>query len=254
MIRSEVIGSIGHVVFDRASSKNAFAYDMYGQFAQVLKDLDQNEEVVVIVVTAEGKDFCAGNDIEVFLSADKGALDMLADPEHSPPARAVRALCTLRKPLLGAVEGRAIGFGATLLLHFDYVVMAEDGVLLYPFVDLGLVPEAGSSLLLARQLGQRKAAELLLASDPIPAPTAFELGLVSQLVAPGSAAAKIMKVAERWSKRPARALVDTKALIRGGDEELQRQIAEEFRLMAASLKEPDTQARLAALLQPAGNR
>lgn len=152
---------------------------MYGAFADALTAFDQNADVGAIMSSGEGSDFCAGNDLGDFLSGEPIDRDMLADPERSEPARAVHALVDMRKPVLAAVEGRAIGFGATMLLHADYVAMSDAGFLLYPFLDIGILPEAGSSVLLARQVGQRKAAELLLDAGPIPAASAVSLGLAS---------------------------------------------------------------------------
>ncbi|MEM9529359.1 MAG: enoyl-CoA hydratase-related protein [Pseudomonadota bacterium] len=242
----ETAEGVGRIIFDRERQKNAFALEMYAGYAAALSELDQNDQVMVIVVSGEGADFCAGNDLEDFIDPEF-ELETFGDPAHSAPARAVHALANLGKPLLGAVEGWAIGFGATMLLHFDYVALAENSQLLYPFVDIGIVPEAGASVLLGAQVGRRKAIEMLLDPKPVPSAKALELGLASTQTPAGEALTHVLEVAQRWAARPVPAMTRAKALLKGDVDALRQRIDEEFRQMGASLLEPSTQQRLRAM-------
>src|SRR5579872_2687284 len=164
---------------DRPSKKNALTFVMYEALAAALRDAQSDSAVRALLLTASGDAFCAGNDIADFLA---GKADDLAS---APPMRFVRALVANDKPLVAAVNGPAVGVGATMLLHCDLVYASEKATLSMPFVSLGLVPEAASSALLPARVGAAVASEMLLLGSVLDATRARELRLVNRVV-PGA--------------------------------------------------------------------
>src|SRR5689334_12486491 len=136
---------------DRAEKKNALTLAMYTALSDALGEADAREDIRCVLIAGHPSGFCAGNDLNDFLQmAETGALG-------APIVRFLHALARCRTPLVAAVAGQAVGVGATMLLHCDYVVAADDAVFSTPFVTLGLAPEAGSSLLMPRLMGHARA-------------------------------------------------------------------------------------------------
>ena len=234
--------------FARAEKKNAFTEQMYLDFAQQLRNFDADDSVKVIVICGEGGDFSSGNDLSHFLSLRDIDPQSVADPERSPPAIAVDALIHLDTPVVAAVEGCAVGFGATMLLHFDRVVMAEGAYLLYPFSNIGAVPEACCSLLLPKIVGSLRARKLLLDPQPIQAEQAASLGLATDTCAHGQALASAMTIAQAMCARSANSLRASKRLLRGDTQALVTCAREEFESFAECLKTPEAQQALKEIL------
>lgn len=249
MITTEEIGKVGLVTLDRPETRNALNRAMYSDLARALRTYDARDDVAVIVVRGAGGHFSSGNDVHGFLSEEPIDARTMSDPEASPAADAVHALVELDTPLLGAVEGSAIGFGATMLLHFDRIVMGKGAYLLYPFVDLGVVPEAGSSILLARAVGDFAARRLLLDPARIPAEEAVRLGLATDVCEDGEALATTMEVAQRMSTKSLLAMRATKQLLRTDREGLADQVHREFEAFATCLSSDDTKGRLQSLAE-----
>jgi enoyl-CoA hydratase/carnithine racemase len=192
----------------RPAKRNAITSAMYAALADALRAADADEDVRVVVLTGSGGSFTAGNDL-----ADMAANPPLGD--DAPPVRFLAALSTLRPVLVAAVDGPAIGVGTTVLPHCDLVYATVTSTFRLPFVNLGLVPEAASTLLLPRLVGTQKAAELTLFGEPFDAAEAHRLGLVTALTP--DAAALTALVAERASTlaaKPAEAVRETKRLLR----------------------------------------
>jgi enoyl-CoA hydratase/carnithine racemase len=160
----------------------------------------------------------------------------------------LRTLATFEKPLIAAVHGPTVGIGVTMLLHCDLVVAAQGTQLIMPFVALGLVPEAGSSLLLPRLLGQQRAAELLLLGEPLAAAAAERLGLVNRVVEPDQLLDEARALAQRLVRQPAEALRATRRLLRGETAELRARIEAEAQVFGARLKSAEFLAQVRALL------
>jgi enoyl-CoA hydratase/carnithine racemase len=161
---------------DRAGKRNALDMAMFDTLAREFANADTDDGVRAVLFCGAGAGFCAGHDLAAF--------DQWPQSPADPVPRFLHALAGLRKPLVIAVHGWAVGIGATSLLHADWVVASKDASLRFPFVDLGIVPEAGSSLLLARAVGTLRARRLLLGAEPIDAVTAHDWGLVTE-VRPG---------------------------------------------------------------------
>ncbi len=170
-------GSVLEIRLNRPKKKNALSFAMYDAFTAALHSANQNPKLRAVLVSAEGDSFCAGNDIQDFLS--NPALDM----ETAPPIKFIEALIAFEKPLVIAVQGNAVGIGTTMLLHADLVYANESARFSVPFVALGLVPEAASSILLRERIGVAEANDMLLRSAVIDAKRAHEIGLINELVA-----------------------------------------------------------------------
>lgn len=152
---------------------------MYAALAEALRSAATDEAVRVVVLQGDATVFSAGNDIGDFLSPEWPATD-------PGSARVPVPACAGRfpKPLIAAVAGPAVGIGTTMLLHCDLVYAGDNAAFSLPFVNLGLCPEAASSLLLPRLMGYHRAAEALMLGEPFMAEAALEVGLVNRVVPP----------------------------------------------------------------------
>jgi len=192
--------------FDRPDKKNAITIDMYAALRDGLEAAAGDPAVRAVVIAGSRACFTAGNDIPDFLRAAQGGSQVTA------PLDFLRTLATFEKPIVAAVAGVAIGIGTTLLLHCDLVYAAPNARFKVPFVDLGLVPEAGSSVLLPALVGARRAAQLLLLGEQLDAQTALAWGLVNGVADDPDAAARAAAV--RLAGCAPTALRATKALTR----------------------------------------
>lgn len=204
-IKSDKSGQVLTLTIDRVEKRNALNDAMYAALADAMAAAEAEPDVRVVVLCAAGEMFTAGNDLSDF-----------ASPGASPANvfRFLRALAGAAKPLVAAVQGKAVGIGTTLLLHCDYVVLAEDAVLTTPFVNLALVPEAGSSLLLPARIGYARAYAMFALGEAVGAQQALEWGLANQVVPLAALRETAGAVAGRLAKQPPAALAATKALMR----------------------------------------
>ncbi|MCD0503020.1 enoyl-CoA hydratase/isomerase family protein [Bordetella petrii] len=170
-------GDVLRVTINRPAKRNALDMQMFQQLADILLRAEQAPDVGGVLLAGEGEHFCAGHDLQAFAAWPQNA--------HDPVPRFLHALAALRKPLVVAVQGWAVGIGATLLLHADWTVAAPDAQLCLPFIDREIAPEAGSSLLLAQCIGLARARRLLLSGQPIDGQTAFDWGWLTELAEPG---------------------------------------------------------------------
>ncbi|WP_412070156.1 enoyl-CoA hydratase [Rubrivirga sp. IMCC43871] len=198
-------GAVLHLVLDRPAKKNALTRAMYAALADALTDAVTDASVRAVVLSGRDGVFTGGNDLGDFM------MDPPTGPD-SPVFRFLKALVGFPKPILAAVAGPAIGIGTTALLHCDLAYAAPDAVFKMPFVDLGLVPEAASSVLLPRLAGQVRAAELLLFGERFSAETAYEVGLLNAVVDDPEAVA--LERAAVLAAKPPAAVRMTKALLR----------------------------------------
>lgn len=230
------------IFFNRPDKKNAITLDMYQKMADALGDAVANKEIKVVVLGSEGEHFTAGNDLGDFLknpSMDKSG----------PIYQFLAALITCPLPVVVAVQGFAIGIGSTLLLHADQVIADETAVFSFPFVNLGLVPEAGSSLLLPRLVGYQRAADWLLTGDPIPAREALAAGLVGKLVPSGKALPEAMEYAAGLSGRSRETLIKIKQLLRKDEEPLMQRVDIELGYFVECLRSVPAREAMSAFLE-----
>jgi len=227
--------------FDRPEKRNAITHRMYQALAAGLHAAEADEAVRVVLLSGAGASFCAGNDLNDFVSGPPFS-------SAHPVMDVLRTLATFDKPLLAAVHGPTVGIGVTMLLHCDLVVAAQGTQLIMPFVALGLVPEAGSSLLLPRLVGQQRAAQLLLLGEPLDAAAAERLGLVNRVVEPDKLLDEARALAQRLVRQPAEALRATRRLLRGETAELRARIEAEAQVFGARLKSAEFLAQVRSLL------
>lgn len=236
-VRTERQGAVAGIVLCRPERRNALKSAMYAEIRDALQEFQRDDGVRVALLRGEGRDFCAGNDIGDFQAfgniVEKTGIDpRTAVGRKTPSVDLVHVMMDFDKPLIACVQGNAIGFGATMLLHCDFVIAEPDARLKYPFVDLALVPEAGSSLLLQERVGYLAAADILMQARAVEAEAARAMGLVSEVVPAGAAAARGAEIAARLAAKPPVALRATKRLLKRGPEPLAARVDEEFRVIA----------------------
>lgn len=195
------------VRFARPAKKNALTIAMYERLNAALKEAATDSAIRAVVFGSTSETFTAGNDLGDFMQNPPTGAD-------SAVFRFIHGLATFEKPLLAAVDGKAIGLGLTMLLHCDFVYATERTSLVAPFVNLGLVPEAASSLLLPRLFGHARAAEVLMLGEPLSAQQAHAWGLVNALVAPDQVLPRALATAKKLAERAPTALRLTKALMK----------------------------------------
>lgn len=228
---------------NRLDKKNALTRAMYTQLAEALEQADADSDIRAVLLQGSSECFTAGNDISDFLQQPPNDLD-------SPPFHFMKSLLNCRKPVIAAVAGAAVGIGTTLLLHCDLVYISRDARLRMPFVNLGLCPEFGSSLILPRLLGHAKAAELLLLGEGFTGEQAAAWGIATEALGSGEAAlAKAREIAERFESLAPGAVQVTKQLIKSVDREQLRQvIEEEGALFTQRLRSPEAVAALSGFI------
>jgi enoyl-CoA hydratase/carnithine racemase len=228
---------------DRVAKKNALTHAMYTTLAGALREARADSQVRVVLLTAAGETFCAGNDIGDFMARSDGS-------GASAGSLFIEGLVEFDKPLVAAVQGAAIGIGATMLLHCDLVYASATARLRMPFVNLGLVPEAGSSLLLPLRVGEAVAAEILLLGAWIDAERAKELRLVNAVLPSTSELVAFARArAEELASCPPRAVHMTRALFRGDRELLRARVQEELRAFADRMTSPEAKEAFTAFFE-----
>jgi enoyl-CoA hydratase/carnithine racemase len=229
------------VRFNRPEKRNALTFAMYEAFGRALHEAQADAAVRAVLLSGEGAGFSAGNDLNDFLQGPQFS------SEH-PVMGLLRSLATFGKPLLAAVHGHTVGIGVTMLLHCDLVLAARSTQLSMPFVALGLVPEAASSLLLPRLVGQQRAAELLFLGKPFDAATAQSLGIVNRVVDDAALLTEARALARTIAQQPAGALAATRRLLRGDPAQVLARIEEEARIFGAQLQSEEFRAGIRAFL------
>jgi enoyl-CoA hydratase/carnithine racemase len=225
----------------RTQKKNALTAAMYEAMLEAFEDAARDPEIGAIVLRGDAGIFTAGNDIADFIAAAQAPGDMAA-------MRFVEALAMLETPLVAAIDGVAVGIGATLMLHCDLVYASPEARFRMPFVDLGLVPEAGSSLLLPQRVGMARASEILLLGEAFDAAEAHRLGLVNALVPAGSLYTHAQARAAALAQMPRAAMDATRRLLRGDRGDLRAQMQLETEAFAKALQSGEAQKAFTAFM------
>ena len=202
-------GRVRRIEMHRPEKKNALTRAMYRHLTKAIEDAERDPAVRIVTISGTGDAFTSGNDIADF--ADGRPSD-----GEVPAMAFLRAISQARKPLLAGVNGHAVGIGVTMLLHCDLVYAAEEATFQLPFVNLGLIPEAASSLLLPMRVGHHRAAELLFFGNKFDARTAHELGLVNAIYARETLQSTLDERAAALAQKPPESLRLTKELLKGG--------------------------------------
>jgi len=203
-------GAVRQITLNRPAKKNALTPPMYAELTNQLNLAAGDFAIRVVVICGAGSAFTAGNDIFDFLNTPPTSSD-------SPVMQFLAAIHNFPKPLIASVHGNAVGIGTTMLMHCDLVYAAADAKFQMPFVSLGLVPEAGSSLLFPRLAGHVKASEIFLTGRSFDSKEALEMKLINSIE--GDPLAKAIATSQIIANQPPEAVINTKALLKSGSYE-----------------------------------
>lgn len=234
--------AILRIQFNRPDKKNALTFDMYDRVTAALQQADNDPVIKVVYLTGTDTCFTAGNDLDDFLNRpdtdDLGAA-----------GKFIKQISITETPIIAAVPGVAVGVGATMLLHCDFVYASTQAMIMFAFIDLGVVPEAASSYLLPLTVGPRRAAELFMLNERVGGQAAYEMGLVNGVMAPGELQEMAWAKAQVLAKKPAAALRDTKMLLKRGHAAIVAdQMAYEGEIFDERVRSDETRAILQAFL------
>lgn len=236
-------GGVTTITLNRVDKKNSLTTAMYTDMADALDQAQADAAVRVVVLQGHETIFSAGNDIADFLKFPPLSLDV-------PVFRFLRSLSSFTKPIVAGVCGPAVGIGTTMLFHCDLVYAGDNAAFSMPFVNLGVCPEAASSLLAPQRMGYGRAAEALLLGDPFMAEAALEMGLVARIVPPTEVNALAQRQAQKLAAKPMASLLHTKRLMRQGQAaQVAERMAEEGTLFGRMLGEPAAREAFGAFLQ-----
>ena len=227
----------------RPAKKNALSTAMYRAISEGLEAGERDRDVRVHVLLGSDGVFSAGNDLGDFL-----AQGGVAGQGFDDGLRFLRLLPMLKKPIVAGVDGLAVGVGTTILFHCDLVYASGRSTFSTPFVDLGLVPEAGSSLLAPQRLGYARAFELLVLGEPFSAERLLSAGLINAVVDEGEVERTAIDAARRLAAKPAAAVASSRSLLRGDLVPLGERIEAEVRLFKERLSSVEAQAAFTAFL------
>lgn len=243
MITSSQFDSIFHIEINRTDRKNALVEPMYAALIEQLVKADNDSETSVILLTAKGDMFCAGHDLDYFLN----------DPPQSveaPPFAFLKTIANVRKPIIAAVNGLAMGIGATLLFHCDLIYANQNACFSFPFVSLGLSPEGASSFYLPKLLGHQRASEVLFFNAKLSADEAKAVGLVNQIVPSESLVDEAIKNAIKLTKQPQKSLTETKALLKASERlAIEAQMKVEAEVFCNRVASPSAKEAFSAFLE-----
>jgi len=242
LIRKDLTNRIMTLTINRPDKKNALTASMYATLSEAINLADKNVEVRTILVTGTADSFTAGNDL----------MDFLENPpvnSSSPVFQFMHAIAGTKKPVVAAVNGLAIGIGTTMLLHCDIVYAVESARFQLPFVNLGLVPELGSSLILPALAGRACAAEMLMFGDPFYAKKALDIGLINTMCSADDLMLTARGGAEKLASKPPAALRETKALLNMNLKTIRARIDHEAKVFGERLKSAEVKESIAAFYE-----
>lgn len=233
-------GAVLRLTIDNPARRNAIGRAMYLDLAAALADAAGRPEIRVVILSGAGGMFTSGNDVSEFEMPGQG----------EPPAavRFIEALMRSVKPVIAQVEGLAIGIGVTMLLHCDLVYATPGATFRLPFVNLGLVPEAGASFLLPARLGRCRASELILLGEAFPAETARDYGLVNDVCPADEIGAHVRRKAERLAAQPPEAVRRARDLLRNPAPDIAAQMDREVNMFRECLDGPEFAAAASAFM------
>jgi enoyl-CoA hydratase/carnithine racemase len=238
-----VDNGVATLEISRPERRNALTQDMYESLVRGLESAAADEEVRALLITGQPGIFTAGNELTEFVTNPP-------DDAQAPVFRFMRALARFEKPVVAAVTGHAVGIGVTLLLHCDLVYIAAGARLTMPFVQLGIVPEFASSLLLGQLAGHVRAADKLMLGSPIAAEEAVAMGLANMVVPQEQVVDVAREVAERFNNLPAGGVRETKRLMKHSQAALvEKTIVEELQALGSRLGGPEVREGVSAFFE-----
>jgi enoyl-CoA hydratase/carnithine racemase len=236
-------GAVRTIRMNRPEKKNALTGVMYDAMAEAIETSGSNAGVGSILIMGVPGAFSAGNDLGDFMKAAMGGQGL-----GNAVIRFLYALARVEKPLVAAVQGVAVGIGTTMMLHCDYAVAASDARFQTPFVALGLVPEAASSLIAPRVMGHRRAFELLVMGKAFNGEEAKAVGLINQVAPAGEVEAEAMKAAQAIAALPMEGVAISRRLMKGAPDEIVKRIDDEAEQFKLRLKSPEARKAFEAFL------
>lgn len=243
-IELERDGAVLRIAINRPEKKNALTSDMYTALAEAVEQAEIDKAVRVMLLYGKGDAFTAGNDLQDFMQKP------WKDQATPPAVRFITAVAHAEKPIIAAVHGLVVGVGTTILLHCDLVYAAAESRFIMPFIDLGIVPEAASTVLLPLLVGRQRASELFMLGSPLTAQRAFEIGFVNAVLSPEQLLPTATAVTQVLAAKPAAALRACKDLIkRSCNAEVNRALREEVEVITQRLESPETREALNAFLE-----
>ena len=247
-IEIHVRDGIQTIRLTRVDKKNAMTGAMYDTAREALLAAEHNDEIAVHVFLGSGGVFCAGNDINDFMrrAATKPAP---GEKMSAPSGNFIRVLPTITKPMIAAVDGLAVGIGVTLLLHCDLVLATPAASLRAPFVNLGIIQEAGSSVIGPHRLGYNNAFELLVLGHAWDATRAKEAGLVNWIVAAAELEARAMFLAHELAGKPREALMAARRMLRGDPAAIHAAIEQETKIYTSLMSSPEAKEAFSSFLE-----
>lgn len=242
-IKTAIVDGVATIEIARPEKKNALTQAMYEAMAEAITAAQADASVRAVMITGQPGIFTSGNDLEDFMQRPPAGIE-------SPVFRFMKALVGCDKPVVAAVTGAAIGIGTTMLLHCDFVYVADDARLAMPFVGLGLVPEFASSLLVPQLMGPRGAAEKLLLGDPFTGEQAVEAGIANAVLPATEVIKHARRVAERFNSLPPGAVRESKQLLRRPTQAaVMEAIGVEAELFSKRLRSPEATEAFQAFFQ-----
>jgi enoyl-CoA hydratase/carnithine racemase len=245
-VLSETSKGVLTLTINRPEKKNALTRAMYQALGDGIDQAEHDKDVRCVLIQANGDIFTAGNDLGDFAAVNAG--DTTANEAREGGNPLLAALARAKTPLVAAVHGRAVGVGVTMLLHCDLVYVAEDALLTTPFVNLALVPEAASSLLLPARIGHARAFSMFVLGEAVDGRTAAAWGIANAAVPAAELRAKARAAAEAVAARAPASVIATKALMRD-PARIAEQMAVEGGHFAAQLKSPEAKEAFAAFAE-----
>lgn len=249
-IQTSIENGVLTLTMNRPDKKNALTEAMYAALADGLEEAERNPVIRVILILANGDAFTAGNDLSDFAAQGSKPAETTPGNELRPVERFLQGIASARKPLVAGVNGLAVGVGVTMLLHCDLAYAGKSATFAMPFVNLGLVPEAGSSYLLPRLVGQQRASELFLLGKKIDADKAENIGLVADVVADDKLRETAIAAARTLAAKAPKAVLATKALLRDAEREtVANVIKAEGEIFAAQLRSAEVKEAISAFFE-----
>jgi enoyl-CoA hydratase/carnithine racemase len=248
-IEIKVADGVQVIRFLRAEKKNAFTGALYNAMSEALDAAETDDAIAVHVFIGSGGVFSAGNDINDFMRRAQATAGGDGRGIPAPSLDFIRRLPKVTKPMIAAVDGLAIGVGTTMLLHCDLVYATPAASLRTPFLDLGLVQEAGSSILAPERMGYPRAFELICLGEPFGAERAVAAGLVNAIVPADKLEETAMKAARRLAAKPRHALMTARRLLRRDPGRISAMIEEEAQAYTGLMRSPEAREAFTAFLE-----
>ncbi len=222
MIKFEIIDGVGRIILNRPEKYHSIIREMALQLQDILDQCKEENKVRAILLTAEGKAFCAGQDLKEAIDPSISSISKIIQEHYNPIVRKIR---NIEKPIVAAVNGVAAGAGASIALCCDIVVATESASFVQAFSKLGLIPDSGMTYFLPRLVGMQRATALMMTAEPISATDAVKMGMIYKVFSDESFEDESWKLVSRLAKMPTKGLGLTKLLLNSSNtNDLEKQL------------------------------